>query len=125
MSQSDYIQRKRIATQISEITRSRPDIKETPPPVIIDVITDIKECALEKTVSNNPTYNILNAPNPATQDSSVITTHMGGQFLEFIPTVPINLREDSFSSFSNSPKLVFVCIQDGILDKRPDLNFFP
>jgi len=43
-------------------------------------------------------------------------------FLEFIPTVPINLREDSFSSFSNSPKLVFVCIQDGILDKRPDLN---
>ena len=43
-------------------------------------------------------------------------------FLEFVPTVPINLREDSFSSFSNSPKLIFVCIQDGVFDKKPDLN---
>ena len=111
MSQSDYIQRKRIATQISAITHIHPDIKENPPPVIIDVITDIKQCSLEKTVSNNPTYNILNAPDATSQDRAVSTPIMGGKIPQFPTAQPVDSNNPStgatgvsyFKTFNATP----------------------
>lgn len=43
-------------------------------------------------------------------------------YLDFIPTISTNDRNESILSSSNKPKLFFVCINDNIINKQPNLN---
>ena len=43
-------------------------------------------------------------------------------FLDFIPNVPTDLKNESVMSSTNKPKLFYVCINDNVINKQPDLN---
>lgn len=43
-------------------------------------------------------------------------------FLDFIPNVPTDLKNESVMSSTNKPKLFYVCINDNVVNKQPDLN---
>lgn len=75
-----------------------------------------------KTSLSNENYG-LSSINYSGKWTDTSTYNKGDSvYLDFIPNITTNLKTESISSFNNKPNLFYVCVEDGVFNKQPDLN---
>ena len=75
-----------------------------------------------KPLLQNETYGLTRLFSCGRWNNTTVYNKGDFVYLDFIPNVPTDLKNESVLSSTNKPKLFFVCIADNIINKQPDLN---
>jgi len=75
-----------------------------------------------KPLLQNENYGLTSLNYSGRWSSSTVYNKGDFVFLDFIPSVPTDLKNESIMSSANKPKLFYVCISDNIVNKQPDMN---